>query len=133
VEDSGDQALFGARLAADLHRQAVERGNLRLGGDGGADARLTVRVDKVEEVGAAYVKGDLVREYLLRGEVTATLADASGKVLWRSGGIRADRPFAAGQSVNETQANKERALALLSGDLAREVARRASLVLAGVP
>jgi outer membrane lipopolysaccharide assembly protein LptE/RlpB len=131
VEDDGDQPLFGATLATDLHRQAVDLGALEVGRQAGADARLTVRVDKVAEVGAAFVKGDLVREYVLRGVVTATLANASGKVLWRGGGIRADRPFAAGQSVNETEANKQRALALLSGDLAREVLRRVSLILAG--
>jgi len=133
VEDDGDQPLFGAALAADLHRQAVDRGDLRVGREGGADARLSVRVDKVEEVGAAYVQGDLVREYVLRGEVTATLADPSGRVLWRGGGIRADRSFPAGRTVNESEDNKQRALALLAGDLAREVARRASLILGGSP
>jgi len=133
VEDDGDQPLFGANLAAALHRQAVDRGDLRVSGQGGADARLLVRVDQVEEVGAAYVKGDIVREYVLRGEVTATLEDAAGKVLWRGGGIRADRSFPAGQTVNETEDNKQRALAVLAGDLAREVMRRASLILAGAP
>jgi len=131
VEDDGDEPLFGATLAADLHRQAVDRGDLRVARDEGADVRLVVRVERVGEAGAAYVQGDLVREYLLRGEVTATLAVASGAVLWRGTNIRADRPFAAGLTVNETEANKRRALQLLSGDLAREVVRRASLILAG--
>ena len=69
-----------------------------------------------------------MREYVLTGEVAATLASAEGVVLWRGSGIRANRAFAAGASVDETEQNKDRALELLARDLAREVLRRVSLV-----
>ncbi|MFU8856303.1 MAG: LPS assembly lipoprotein LptE [Deferrisomatales bacterium] len=129
VADAGDVPLFGATLAAELNRQAVDRGDVSVARRRGADVHLTVRLDRVWEAGVAFVVGDLVREYLLTAEVTATLSSPAGEVLWRGSGIRADREFPAGLSINETQTNKERAQALLAGDLAREVLRRASLVL----
>ncbi len=133
VADEGDVPLFGANLAAELSRQAVDRGGMSLVRRGGAEAHLAVRLDRVWEAGAAYVVGDLVREYLLTAEVTATLSSAAGAILWRGSGIRADREFAAGRSINETEANKDQAQILLARDLAREVLRRAGLALGAAP
>lgn len=127
VPDESDEPLFGPALAAELSRQAVDRGDVALARRGAADAHLSVELERIAEAGAAYVAGDLVREYVLTGEVTATLASADGVVLWRGSGIRADREFPAGRSINETEANKDRALELLARDLAREVLRRVSL------
>jgi len=105
VEDRGDQPLFGALLTRELTR----------------------------ETAVAYSTGDITREYLVVAEAAATLASAGGGVLWRGTGIRAERSFPAGQSVNETESNKDRALALLAGDLAREILSRVSLRLSRQP
>lgn len=133
VPDESTEPLFGPALGTELNRQAVDRGGLALVRRGAADAHLTVALDRLTEAGAAYVAGDLVREYVLTGEVTATLSAPSGEVLWKGSGIRADREFPAGAGVNETRVNKDRALALLARDLAREVLRRASLALETAP
>ncbi len=129
VEDDGDELLFGALFASQLAREAVDRPDLELVSRERSRAWLTARVDAVWERGVAYAVGDLVREYALVGTVTATLNSPQGDVLWHQGGIRADRDFAAGDSVDETQDNKNRAKTLLARDLAREVLRRVAVVL----
>lgn len=133
VPDESTEPLFGPALGAELNRQAVDRGDLALVRRGAADAHLTVTLEGISEAGAAFVAGDRVREYVLTGEVAATLSTPTGEVLWKGSGIRADREFPAGAGVNETRVNKDRALALLARDLAREVLRRASLALETAP
>jgi outer membrane lipopolysaccharide assembly protein LptE/RlpB len=129
IEDEGAEPLFGARLAQALAREAVDRADTALVGRERARSLLTVRVDSVVESGTAYTEGDIVQEYVLVAEVTATLAQPGGAVLWRGRAIRADRDFPAGATVNETEVNKDRAIALLTRDLSREILRRVSLVL----
>lgn len=133
VPDESTEPLFGPALGTELNRQAVDRGGLILARRGAADAHLAVTLNRLAEAGAAYVAGDLVREYVLTGEVTATLTTPSGEVVWEGSGIVSDREFPAGADVNETRVNKDRALALLARDLAREVLRRASLALETAP
>lgn len=133
VEDRGDEPLFGALLARELTQEVADRAGAHDSDRDGAGHRVTVRLDAVRESVAAYSSGDIPREYLLTAEATATLAAAGGEVLWRGSGIRASRSFAAGSGVNETEENKDRALALLAGDLSREVLRRVGLKLSGRP
>ncbi|HSH68613.1 MAG TPA: hypothetical protein VK997_01760, partial [Deferrisomatales bacterium] len=84
------------------------------------------------ESGAAFVVGDLTREYLLVGAVSATLIRPDGEVLWKGGVIRADRAFSAGADVNQTEQHKAVARELLARDLGQEVLRRAAVVAAGM-
>lgn len=130
VDDESDEILFGATLAKALSREVVDGADAVLVGRETADLLLFIRVDSVTAKGVAFVVGDRVREYVLVGNVTATLEDAQGNLLWKGVGIRADREYAAGDTVNQTEANKDDALVLLARDLAREVLRRATLQLA---
>jgi len=133
VEDRGDQPLFGALLTRELTRETADRAGVRDAGAERSGYGVSVRLDAVRETAVAYSTGDITREYLVVAEAAATLASAGGGVLWRGTGIRAERSFPAGQSVNETESNKDRALALLAGDLAREILSRVSLRLSRQP
>jgi len=133
VDDRGDQPLFGALLARELTRETADRAGVRDAGPERSEYGVSVRLDSVRETAVAYSKGDITREYLVVAEATATLSSAGGEVLWRGTGIRAERSFPAGQSVNDTETNKDRALGLLAGDLAREILRRVSLKLSRQP
>jgi outer membrane lipopolysaccharide assembly protein LptE/RlpB len=129
VDDEGDEPLFGARLSQALARNALNRADAPLVRREQAQALLSVRVDSVNESAAAYSAVDVIREYILKAEVTATLTRPGGPVLWRGRNIRAQREFPAGSDVNETEDNKDRASERLARDLAREVLRRVSLAL----
>jgi len=129
VDDEGSEPLFGAKLARGLNREAVDRAGFSLAGRGAASRFLTVRVDAVTERGAAYSAPDVIREYVVTAEVTATLAGAEGKPIWTGKAIRLDREYLAGSTVQEMENNKDEALQLLAGDLSREILRRVSLVL----
>lgn len=131
VEDESDEILFGATLAKAVAREAVNRADVVLVGRPAAEMLLSIRVDSVTATGVAFTAGDRVREYTLVGVVTATLENPGGEIIWRGVDVRADREFAAGDTVNETEANKDQALILLAKDLSREVLRRATLKLAG--
>ncbi len=133
VDDRGDQPLFGALLTRELIRETADRAGVRDAGAERSGYGVSVRLDSVRETAVAYSTGDITREYLVVAEATATLASAGGDVLWRGTDIRAERSFTAGQSVNETETNKDRALALLAGDLASEILRRVSLRLSRQP
>jgi len=132
VEDNAAEPLFGALVGQQLAREAVTRADFSLVREAEAERVLRVQVDRVGESGAAFVVGDITREYLLTGIVSATLARPDGEVLWRGANLRAERGFAAGADVNQTEQNKTGARELLARDLAREVLRRAALVAAGV-
>lgn len=132
VDDEGDEPLFGAKLARELARETVDRGDLALTDSARADASLSVRVDSVSEKAVAFVAGDIIKEYVVRAETTATVRRNGDEVIWRGKGIWADREYPAGTTVNETENNKDVALNLLASDLAREILQRTSLVLAGV-
>ncbi len=129
VEDEGNEPLFGARLTRDLTRETVNKGDARLVARGSAEAVVAVALDEVTESGGAYTAGDRVREYLLAASATVTVLRADGEVVWRSRGVAATREFAGGETLDETERNKERALELLSRDLAREILRRTVLAL----
>jgi len=133
VDDRGDQPLFGALLARELTRETADRAGVRDAGADRSEYGVSVRLDSVRETAVAYSTGDITRDYLVVAEATATLSSTGGEVLWRGTGIRAERSFPAGQSVNDTQTNKDRALGLLAGDLAREILRRVSLKLSRQP
>ncbi len=132
VEDDAAEPLFGVNLGQQLSREAVDRADFTLAGEDRADLVLRVRVEQVVESGAAFVVGDLTREYLLIGRVSAYLTRPDGEILWKGSAIRADRAFPAGADVNQTEANKEVAKELLARDLGREVLRRAAVVAAGM-
>ena len=131
VDDEGSEPLFGATLARSLNREAVDRAGFSLAGRGAASRFLTVRVDAVSERGSAYSAPDVIREYVVTAEVTATLAGAEGKPVWTGKAIRLDREYLAGSTVQEKENNKNVALQLLAGDLSREILRRASLASEG--
>jgi outer membrane lipopolysaccharide assembly protein LptE/RlpB len=132
VEDDAAEPLFGILLGQHLSREAVDRAQFALAGVDRADLVLRVQVQQVNESGAAFVVGDRTREYLLAGTVGATLTRRDGEILWKAGAIRADRPFAAGVDVNQTERNKDVASELLARDLGREVLRRVAAVAAGI-
>ncbi len=129
VDDRASEPLFGAVLARQIARQVADRPGVRLVPRDAADRVLRVRLDRVEEEGAAYRVGDEVREYVLTGSVTVTITRPDGEVVWRAPGVWADREFSSGPAVEITEANKDAALDLLARDLASEILRR--LVLAG--
>jgi outer membrane lipopolysaccharide assembly protein LptE/RlpB len=133
VDDEGTEPLFGALLARYLSREAVDRYDMALAAREASDVSLAVKVESVLQEGVAYVAGDQVREYALTGDVSATFTKSSGQVLWRGLHIRAQRQFAAGTDVNETEANKDRTLVLLARDLSREVLSRVALARQGAP
>ena len=81
----------------------------------------------------AFVAGDVPQLYLLKGEVEGRLATPDDQVLWKGLGIRAEREFAAGDTVEATQSNKDNALEFLAGDLSREVLRRVALAMTARP
>ena len=132
VEDDAAEPLFGVHLGQHLAREAVDRADFTLAGEERADLVLRVRVEQVSESGAAFVVGDLTREYLLVGVVSAYLTRPDGEILWKGTSIRADREFPAGTDVNQTERNKDAARELLARDLGREVLRRAAVVAAGI-
>jgi hypothetical protein len=132
VEDNANEPLFGVQLGQQLSREAVNRAEFALASRDRAQFGLRVRVAHIEETGAAFVVGDLTREYVVTGAVDAYLDGPDGEILWKGTGIRADRAFPAGADVNQTVANKNVALELLARDLSREVFRRAALVAAGM-
>ncbi len=129
IDDRASEPLFGAVLARQIARQVADRPGVRLVPRDRADRVLRVRLDRVEEEGAAYRVGDEVREYVLTGSVTVTVTRPDGEVVWRGAGVWADREFSSGPTVQLTEANKDAALDLLARDLAGEILRR--LVLAG--
>lgn len=131
VDDESEEILFGATLAKAVARETVNRADTVLVARSAAQMLLSIRVDSVTATGVAFTAGDRVREYTVVGKVTATLESQEGEILWRGVGVWADRSYPAGDTVNETEANKDEALVLLAMDLAREVLRRASLKLAG--
>ena len=130
VADDGGEPLFGADLRAALAREAVDRGDAALGAVGEAGAYLLkARVAAIREKAVAYSVGDRPRQYLLTAEAEVVLVGPDGKTVWKGLRITADREFPAGDTVEETQNNKEAVLHLLSEELAREILRRASLAL----
>ena len=133
VSDDSTEPLFGAHVRTALAREVVDRAEVSLADRSGATALLTCRVVSVKETSKAFVAGDKPRQYILEAEGEATLTGRDNKVIWKGLKIQADRLFTAGASVGVTEANKAQAIELLAGDLAREIARRVSLVLGTLP
>ncbi len=129
VEDDSKEPLVGAKLRAAIAREAVDQASEGLASRANAKALLTARVLSVLEPTVAFTAGDVPQEYLLKAEVEATLTLPDGRVLWKGLKIGADRQYAAGSSVEQTQQNKNAALERLSRDLSREILRRVVLSL----
>jgi hypothetical protein len=129
VADDGDEPLFGADLRAALARETVDRGDAALASPGAGAYVLKVRVAAIRETTVAYSVGDEPRQYLLTAEAEATLEAPDGALVWKGVRITADREFPAGDTVEDTENNKDDTLHLLSEELARAVLRRASLAL----
>jgi outer membrane lipopolysaccharide assembly protein LptE/RlpB len=130
VADDGGEPLFGADLRAALAREAVDRGDAALGASGEAGAYLLrARVVSIREDAVAYSVGDRARQYLLTAEAEATLEASDGRVVWKGVRIPVDREFPAGETVEDTENNKDVTLHLLAEELARAILRRASLAL----
>jgi outer membrane lipopolysaccharide assembly protein LptE/RlpB len=119
VDDLTREPLFGPLLRASLSSAMVERGCE-------GDVTLDVTLKGFKNESKAFVAGDFAREYLL--SVTADFTLKRGeKTLAKETGIEAWREYYAGEDVNATNANRDKALRDLADTAADKIIRRASI------
>jgi hypothetical protein len=124
VEDRSREPLFGAMLREGLTRRGLDGAEVVVKREGEAGLVLHVVITDLGESPRAFNVANLPREYLLTAKADAVVFRGS-ETVWKGKDIGARREFPAGEDIDGTRRNKDRALRILADDLAGEILRAA--------
>jgi len=124
VLNNSREPFLEGRFTNALIRALVERG-ARLAGEGGAERRLRVVVQKFNTDPISLVDVDKVSEYQLRIEADVRLEDASHRLLWKQAGLHFVDEFEAFDDSQRQEDSRQeaidRALDRFANDLASQL------------
>jgi hypothetical protein len=82
---------------------------------------LTGTVLKFVASPIAFGRSDFAAEFRARAQVSATLKDRQGTVIWQARDISAEEEYDAPADIFASEANKRRAIERLAADLAEQI------------